>query len=209
MTRHRTIVSRPSQLFSLIIYLFLATQTTLTASAKCKPGPSSQAGSTVPIPLFDVANVFAPSKEPQDPTALAQISHTLALYPLSLDGKDFSQLKNVFFEDAIANYSAPIGVATGLSAIEATVERALQLVTTQHSLGTQTIVLDKSGCKARALTYLTASHFGKGKYEGQVAYAYGEYQDVLAKDGKDWKIQIRILQYQVSDAQYAGLCVGT
>ena len=84
----------------------------------------------------------------------------------------------------------------------------MEFVTTQHLLGTQTIILEKGGCKARALTYLTATHFGKGKYEGQVVYAYGQYQDVLARDGKDWKIQVRNLQYLVSDARNTNLVVG-
>ena len=179
------------------VCLLLTAQATLGVP-RCKPGPSAEAGSLEPVSLFDTPKVFAPSAEPQDPTALAQIANTLALYPLAIDGKDLSQLKNVFFADAVANYSAPIGVLKSLPVIEKTLGPLLAPVTTQHHLGTQVIDLLPGGCKARSLTYFTASQFGKGKYEGEALYVYGQYQDFLARD-KDgiWKIQIRLLQYMV------------
>lgn len=184
--------------FCISVCLLLTAQATLSA-ARCKPGPSAEAGSLQPVSLFDTPKVFAPCAERQDATALAQIANTVSLYSLALDGKDFSQLKNVFFEDAVANYSAPIGVLQPLSVIEKTIGGFLAPVTTQHQLGTQVIDLLPGGCKARSLTYLISSHFGRGKYEGEVLYAYCQYQDVLAKDQDgNWKIQIRLMQYMVS-----------
>ena len=187
--------------FLVLLYrLYVTAYSTSTFEfGNCTPGSSVEAGSLEPVPLHDTAAIFAPASAQQDPSALAQIANTLSLYPLAIDGKNFNLLENVFFQDAVANFSAPINVVTPLTAIEKTIEAALATVTTQHQLGTQVIELLQGGCKARSLTYFIASHFGKNKYEGQVVYAYGQYQDILAKD-KDgtWKIQVRDLLYMVS-----------
>ena len=180
-----------------LLFLFLTAQATLSSS-HCTQGPSLKAGSLEPVPLFDTASDFAPVAEQQDATTLAQIANTLSLYPFAIDGKNYARLRNVFFKDAVVNFSAPIGVIVTLPAIEKSLSTALAYVATQHQLGTQVVDLLPGGCKAKSLTYFTASHFGKNKYEGEVLYAYGQYQDMLAKD-KDgvWKIQARVLQYMV------------
>ena len=189
----------PFRLFLLLGFLCVTAPTTCTPNVgNCTPEASAEAGSLQPVALYDTAAVYAPASAPQDPSALAQIANTLSLYPLAIDGKNFGLLRNVFFQDAVANYSAPLNVLTPRIAIEKAIEATLAPVTTQHLLGTQVIELLQGGCKAKSLTYFTASHFGKNKYEGQVLYAYGQYQDVLAKD-KDgtWRIQIRDLLYMV------------
>lgn len=70
-------------------------------------------------------------------------------------------------------------------------------MTTQHLLGTQCI--DVTSAKtARSVTYFTAAHFGKGASEGQVYYAYAQYQDSWERRGVDsWRIVYRNLVYMV------------
>lgn len=64
---------------------------------------------------------------------------------------------------------------TSLSVVEAALEAALAPVDTQHAYGTQIVELLGEG-EARSVSYFTATHFGRGKYVGQVVYAYGQYQ---------------------------------
>lgn len=49
---------------------------------------------------------------------ILSIKNTLSLYPLAIDGKDFSLLASVFTTDAVANYSTGVGVLDGLDQIE-------------------------------------------------------------------------------------------
>jgi hypothetical protein len=117
--------------------------------------------------------IFSSASAPQDPLTLGQIRNTLALYPLPIDGKNFQYLGLVFTDDAVANYSAPLNLLTGLPTIASVPEESLAPVTTQHLLGTQVIdVLDI--CTARSLTYFRAAHFGTGIYEGEAVFAYGQ-----------------------------------
>ena len=73
---------------------------------------------------------------------------------------------------------------------------------TQHSYGTQVIEIESGGCDAKAVTYFTATHFGRGVYLGEVYYAYGQYQDSLVKISEEgeWRIKERNLVYLVCDA---------
>ena len=43
------------------------------------------------------------------------------------------------------------------------------------------------------MTYFTATHFGRGVYEGEVVYGYGQYQDSWTKDRETgaWRIAVR------------------
>ena len=68
----------------------------------------------------------------------------------------------------MANYSAPLGVVTGLESVKSAVEAALEKVTTQHALTTTVVEILEGGRAAKSLTYLTATHFGMGEYVGQV-----------------------------------------
>ncbi|KAK5741305.1 hypothetical protein LTR17_004011 [Elasticomyces elasticus] len=144
--------------------------------------------------LSSLPATFAPAAHAQDSMILAQIRNTLALYPLCIDGKDFASLSFVFTEDAVANYSEPLNTLTSLSDIQTVLEASLAPVATQHQLGTQVVELF-GHCAARSLTYFVANHFGKGVYEGQVAYAYGQYRDVWTKTSAGWRIKERTLAY--------------
>lgn len=124
-----------------------------------------------PIPFPSLPSLFAPDTNlsPPDPVVESQIRNTLATYPFSIDSKNFTALSSVFHPDAVANYSEPINVISGLPEIAARLEASLALFAgTQHSYGTQAIQVDDSGACARAVTYYTAAHFGKGQAEGQV-----------------------------------------
>lgn len=68
----------------------------------------------------------------------------------------------------MVNYSAPLGVLSGLEAVKSAVEATLKKVTTQHALTTTVVEILAGGRTARSLAYLTASHYGMGQYEGQV-----------------------------------------
>lgn len=165
-----------------------------------------------PIPLPSLPSLLAPDADlsASDLIAESQIRNTLATYPFAIDSKNFSALSFVFHPDAVANYSEPLNVITGLPEIESTLEASLAMFAgTQHSYSTQAIRLDEAQESARAVTYFTAAHFGKGQAEGQVygfslipliipilfwfprlqwanfvfslqvLYAYGQYQDLL------------------------------
>ncbi|KAL4891845.1 hypothetical protein BDV59DRAFT_59275 [Aspergillus ambiguus] len=131
----------------------------------------------------------------QDANTIEAIRNTLALYPFAVDGKNFADLSNVFAEDAVANYSAPLNVLTPLSTIESVLAANLACVTTQHQFGTQRIDL-VSPTVAQSITYYRAAHFGSGNMTDQVAYAYGQYQDrwIRQRDGT-WRIVHRNLVY--------------
>lgn len=51
----------------------------------------------------------------------------------------------------------------------------LAAVDTQHTYGTQIVEITTPD-EARSVSYFTATHFGRGKYVGQLVYAYGQYQ---------------------------------
>jgi hypothetical protein len=132
-----------------------------------------------------------------DPFDVDGIRNTLSLYPLAIDGKNFPALGLVFATNAVANYFTPLNVLTPLSTIESALEASLAPVTTQNSFGTQVIdVLSPN--TAVSVTYYTATHFGMGQFAGQIVTAYGQYQDVWAKQtGNTWKISHRNLVYMV------------
>jgi len=150
---------------------------------------------TIPLPLFNLPTlVTGPSLRP-DTYDLEAIRNTLAHYPLAIDGKNFPSLSLVFAPNAAANYSAPLGVLTPLSTIEAELEAGLAHVTTQHLFGTQVIDI-LSPISAFSVTYYTATHFGVGIYYGEIVTAHGQYQDVWTRQADlTWKISHRNLLY--------------
>ena len=154
MSRHQT-----SQAISILI-LFLLNAISSFA----------QHSSTAPIPISAVPTSYPLSLTRQDADIQDQIRNTLAHYPLAIDGKNFAALNLFYTADAVANYSAPINVVTGLPAIEAALEQSLRAVLTQHSYGTQVIEIEKGKTRARSLTYFTATHLGIGNATGKVCH---------------------------------------
>ena len=53
------------------------------------------------------------------------VKQTLSAYPFAIDSKDFDALANVFTEDVVANYSAPINVLDGLDAVKSALSARL------------------------------------------------------------------------------------
>lgn len=132
-----------------------------------------------------------------DAGTIEAIRNTLAIYPFAIDGKNFDALSKVFTTNAVANYSAPLNVLTPLSSIQSVLQTSLACVTTQHLLGTQWIDI-LSPVTAKSVTYFRAAHFGKGETEGQVLYAYGQYQDNWERQlTGSWRIAHRNLVYMV------------
>ena len=56
---------------------------------------------------------------------------------------------------------------------------SLAPVTTQHALTTQRISISEDNTRAKAMTYFTGVHLGKGRWKGQMVTAYGVYSDQL------------------------------
>lgn len=129
--------------------------------------------------------------------AFQSIRNTLNTYPLAIDSKDFPALSSVFLPDAVANYSAPLGILTGLPTIEHELAGDLAPVTTQHALSTSVIDVSTDGQSANTKTYFTATHFGHGIYNGQIYTAYGRYEDLLILGTDGWRIKSRHLVYMV------------
>lgn len=157
---------------------------------------ASTTSNVAPIELSSLANDCTPEIY-TDAGTIEAIRNTLAIYPFAIDGKNFDALSKVFSADAIANYSAPLNVLTPLSSIQSVLEQSLACVTTQHLFGTQWIDV-LSPTAAQSITYFRAAHFGKENTEGQVLYAYGQYQDNWERQlSGTWRIVHRNLVYMV------------
>lgn len=97
---------------------------------------SSLSFPTDPIPAAALPTSYPGALTAQNPAIENQIRNTLAHYPLAIDGKNFDALDRVFTQDAVANYSAPLNVLTGLDEIKKVLGQVLAPVLSQHSLGT-------------------------------------------------------------------------
>ena len=124
------------------------------------------------IPSSSWAAAYALAARPQPATEIAQIVNTLALYPLAVDGGNFSALSLVFTEDIVADYPVGgLGLLTPLSVLEQGLAAASANTNSQHAYGTQIVEITGEG-QAKSLTYFTATLFGKGIYYGEVCYCY-------------------------------------
>ncbi|OBT61026.1 hypothetical protein VE03_09626 [Pseudogymnoascus sp. 23342-1-I1] len=156
--------------------------------------PALSLTGTDPLRFFNLPTLISAEKSAANPHDIEAIRATLSLYPLAIDGKNFGSLSLIFAEDAVANYSAPLNVLSPLSTIQSVLEASLKPVTTQHSFGTQLIdVLSRD--EAFSVTYYTATHFGRGEFEGRTATAFGQYQDVWRRGEGGWRIGHRNLVY--------------
>jgi ketosteroid isomerase-like protein len=138
---------------------------------------------------------------------IEEIRQTLSQYPFSIDARDFDALSDVFATDAVANYSAPLGVLNGLAAIQTTLSAALsQFPGTQHQLGTQRIRLCEKNTAISA-TYYRAAHYLNATGgalqvidDSGVLIAYSQYQDSWVRRNGTWKIVHRNNVYMVSSS---------
>ncbi|UPX16701.1 uncharacterized protein EKO05_0007089 [Ascochyta rabiei] len=180
--------------------------TLLVAVSQAVASQSCAGFSPNPIPISQLANHFPPQKVANVEALLETeaIRQTLSLYAYVIDARDFDSLSDVFTTDAIANYSAPLGVLNGIESITTTLSASLaQFPGTQHLLGSQTIRLCNK-TEAISATYLRAAHFLQRNVTGGVLdvadyssmlYAYGQYQDSWVKRDGLWKIKYRNLVY--------------
>lgn len=150
---------------------------------------SATSDSYEPISLYNLPTSYPFSLKLQDADIQNQIHNTLAHYPLAIDGKNFGSLDLVFAKDAIANYSAPLGILTGLDEIKTVLQRSLSPVLSQHMYGTQLIEIEKGRKTAKSVTYFTANHFGVGNATGKVSNSVSERLIHLAEGGS-WIVLI-------------------
>lgn len=163
--------------------------------------------SLAPVPISQLPSYF-PRQKSNNAATLADVEdirQTLSDYAFAIDGRAFDTLSNVFTKNATANYSAPLGVLSGVETIKATLAAALgQFPGTQHLLGSQRIRLcDKN--TAISATYFRAAHFlnatvGATEFldDSSLFTAYAQYQDSWVKRDGLWKIAFRNVVYMVS-----------
>ena len=148
-------------LASFMVTLFVSSSSAFTTTAL----PTA-------IPSSSWTAAYALAAYPQPATDIAQIVNTLALYPLAVDGRNFSALSLVFTQDVVADYPiAGLGVLTPLSVLEQGLAAASANTNSQHAYGTQIVEIMEEG-QAKSSTYFTATLFGKGKYYGEVCHCY-------------------------------------
>lgn len=164
--------------------------------------------SASPVPVHQLPNYFPTQKVVNVESLLETeaIRQTLSLYVYVIDARTYDSLSEVFTTDAVANYSAPLGVIKGVEAIKTTLAAGLaQFAGTQHLLGSQSIRLCDP-IRAMSVTYFRAAHFlPRNVTEGaldvadysSILYAYGQYQDSWEKHDGLWKIVYRNLVYMV------------
>ena len=188
---------------SVFVALIVATSRTAASNLCAQFSPS-------PIPIHQLPSYF-PSRQDIDVSTILNIEairQVISLYPLAIDGKDFTSLASIFAPDAVANYSAPLGVLTGTPAITTALEAALAtFLRTQHHLGTSNIHVCDNQKQAISTTYYRAVHFLSQNgtempsditSSRNVLYAYGQYQDTWEKRDRQWRIIHRSLVYMVS-----------
>ncbi|KAF3033261.1 hypothetical protein E8E12_003574 [Didymella heteroderae] len=174
--------------------------TLLLAAAHATTSRPCTSFSPGPITFSELPGYFPRQKISKltDLADIEEIRQTLSQYAFSIDGRDFDALSDIFAEDAVANYSAPLGVLNGLAVIETTLAAALsQFPGTQHQLGTQRIRLCEKHT-AISTTYYRAAHYLNATGgalqvidDSGVLIAYSQYQDSWIKHNGKWKIVYR------------------
>jgi len=147
--------------------LILATKTLTTHATYDSCHTNTTATLAAPIPFSSLPSLYSHAASPQSPVEVAQILNTLSYYPLAIDSKNYDALSQVFTDDVVTNYSAPIGVLTPLTAVKQGLQAALAPFLSQHSYGTQIVEL-LGQCEARSVSYYTATQWGIGAEAGTV-----------------------------------------
>ena len=136
-----------------------------------------------------------------DTRSVNTIRNKLSLYTLSIDSQTFDIFNQIFDENVVANYSAPIGVINGLENVTATIAASfVKIGGSQHHLGSQ-IVWIADDNNAFSVSYYRSAQFSKSGLPNEGLYAFGQYQDSwFREDAEDqsWRIVQRNLVYMVS-----------
>lgn len=129
-------------------------------------------------------------------TTHTAIEETLALWPLSIDSKQYALVPQIFTASPFAQLVGRN--LTGTPAILNFLAGFLTNVSSHHQLG-QLQVNQTGPDSASAEQYLTASFFGQGAAMGRMYQAFGLYKDEMVGDDKGrWLVQNRVLINYVS-----------
>lgn len=200
-TRGKHAVTPNTNMRPLVIAALLGT------IAQGSTHPSCADFSPAPIPTSQLPSYFPRQKLTSASSLLdvEDIRQTVSEYAFIIDARAFDSLSDIFTTDAVANYSEPLGVLSGVETIKTTLSAALaQFPGTQHLLGSQRIRLCNK-TTAISATYFRAAHFLNDTV-GAVAFlddstiftAYAQYQDSWVKSDGLWKIKYRNVVYMVS-----------
>ena len=200
-TRRKYAVTQNTNMRPLAVAALLAT------IAQGSTSPSCADFSPAPIPTSRLPSYF-PRQKLTSATSLIDIEdirQTVSEYAFIIDARAFDSLSDIFTTDAVANYSEPLGVLSGVETIKTTLSAALaQFPGTQHLLGSQRIRLCNT-TTAISATYFRAAHFLNGTVgavalldDSTILTAYAQYQDSWVKSDGLWKIKYRNVVYMVS-----------
>ena len=200
-TRRNRAVTQNKNMRPLVLAALLATIVQGSTSPSCADF------SPTPIPKSQLPFYF-PRQRLSSAASLIDVEdirQTLSEYAFIIDARAFDSLSNVFTTDAIANYSEPLGVLSGVETIKTTLSAALaQFPGTQHLLGSQRIRLCNT-TTAISATYFRAAHFLNDTVgavalldDSTILTAYAQYQDSWVHIDGLWKIKYRNVVYMVS-----------
>lgn len=149
---------------------------------------------TIPLNSSQIPQILSTRTDwNKDTRSIETIRNKLAVSAFAIDGKQFSALDHVFTSSAVANYSEPLGVLSGLDNITSALEQSLNGVGTQHLIGNQfTLFVDERN--AFSVTYFQVTYVGGSDDRNDTVFAVGQYQDSwFRKDSKtqDWLIVYR------------------
>lgn len=124
-----------------------------------------------------------------------EITELCYKYGLYLDGRQWSDLREVFAEDAVADY-LDMPSCDGYAAIENTCRTALSVLdASQHLIGNVVVTLDPADAdRATSICYLQAQHVKRGTEGGDNFIIAGRYVDTLARTADGWRITHRRLE---------------
>jgi hypothetical protein len=123
-------------------------------------------------------------------------------YCWALDERRFEGLRDVFTNDAVADFGA--GTDQGIEAIIERVSTVLgQLDTSHHMISNHQVRLD--GDLATCRCYLQAQHVRRGVDGGRNFIVAGRYDDEFVRTGKGWRIAQRRLTTTWTDGNRAVL----
>jgi ketosteroid isomerase-like protein len=120
-------------------------------------------------------------------SAIVAVMHE---YAFALDERRWEALRDVFTEDARADFGPLGGVRDGVDAIARFCERALgAFAVTQHLIGT--VAVERDGDAASSRSYVLATHVRPGEPDFTLG---GRYTDTLARRPTGWRITSRRLE---------------
>ena len=135
-----------------------------------------------------------------------RIVDTLHRYASSIDAHDLEGLRSVFVDDATARYGDR-GVMTGADEIVGWIAGYVERQAWQHH-HVSVYRVEIAGDSAHALTYHSC-HQAPIEDANDVTAMFGHYDDLLRRDGDDWRIARREMHVrwrgQVSGRTAAGV----